>query len=158
MSIPFKETLKFLPSKKQIIGFACNAVILKEINLVAEAVNWSRSQLIAESILHLVHLIEGSHNQATPDYIAQALTLDWSHITEKKTDIKKPNAIQYTAISLHPVILKKVDNTSKAIGWSRNAFIEAMRHTLNMIKDKNCEPIPNVVKIARSVIHSVTLK
>jgi len=165
MSLSFKETLKFTPAKKQTTGFTCSSIILREISAVADLINWSRNQLIAESILHLIHLIEGFTNHAVPDYIRQAASFQQGkksepskiHFSESADDIKKVYGLHQTAISLNPLILKKVDNITRSIGWSRNAFIvESINHTLNMIKDKNTDPIPSVVKLARAVIPSAT--
>ena len=163
MPLPFKETLKFTPSKKQTTGFTCSSIILREISAVADLINWSRNQLIAESILHLIHLIEGFSNHTIPDYIREVVaTLQQSeqskiHVSKSSNDVKKVHELHQTAISLNPLILKKVDHIVSSIGWSRNAFVvESINHTLNMIKEKNTDPIPSVVKLARAVIPSAT--
>ena len=144
-------------SKKQITGFDCNSAILQEIDAIAEAIDWSRNKVIEESVSHIIHLIENLTYSSTPIFVSKFIGLPRFDRTvfgasEKSSD-SKAHGIHRTAISLHPVILKKVDRISQSVGWSRTAFIiSAMNHILSLIKDEAADPIPNVVKIARAVI------
>ena len=143
-------------SKKQITGFDCNLAILKDIDAIAEAINWSRNKFIEKCIVHTIQLIENFTYPSTPKFVNEVFELsqfDPNIFSSKKLTTVKVHKIHRTAISLHPIILKKVGHISHSVGWSRTAFIiAAMSHILSIIKNEATDPIPNIVKIARAII------
>lgn len=156
MSTDFKNHSE-LSSKKQITGFDCSSVILKEIDIVADSLDVSRNKIIEESVFHIIHLIENLSYPPIPTFVTKLrsssqFNLNLFNIPQKEEN-SKVHRIHRTAIALHPVLLKKIVRISDSIGWSRTAFIvAAMSHILALIKED--ADIPSIVKLARAVIPS----
>ncbi|HLB33560.1 MAG TPA: hypothetical protein VJK54_04930 [Chthoniobacterales bacterium] len=154
-----QEKFDGTPVKQQVMPLYCNAFLLKAMDDLANALNWSRNSLITESALHLIRLIENLSHHPLPNFVIQARALkqfDRCKVSFSEEEMNVTKVIQRTSLLIHPILFKKVDHIAGSIKWSRNAFIsESLIHTLNMVKDDKTNPIPIVVMMGRSVIPSV---
>lgn len=153
-----KQLLKnndFSQEDLQGLGLYCDNDILKSIDFIADNLHWTRNTLILESIKHVLNLIERFNNKILPDFVIQARALQVAnrcnfHLLKEPTQNSTESEKIRTGCSVSPIILKKIDVISDSIGYSRNSFISlCLAHTVNIVRDEQADPLPNIVRIAR---------
>lgn len=146
----------------QGLGLYCDNDILKSIDFIADNLHWTRNTLILESIKHVLNLIERFNNKILPDFVIQARALQVAnrcnfHLLKDFTQNSTESEKIRTGCSVSPIILKKIDSISDSIGYSRNSFIsQCLAHTVNIVRDEQADPLPNIVKIARVCSRSLS--
>lgn len=148
----------------QGLGLYCDKDILTSIDFIADCLHWTRSTLILESIKHILNLIQTFNNKIIPDFVIQARALQLAnrcnfHLIKEPIQNSTESDKIRTGCSVSPIILKKIDAISASIGYSRNSFISlCLAHTINIVRDEQADPLPNIVKIARVCSASSTVR
>ena len=156
------KNTKFSDEEAQGMGFYCDELILKKVDLIANALHWPRNTLIIHALMHILNLVKLYNNQIIPDFVILTRALQQAgrcnfHFKEELSHSEKSKKIK-TGINIHQSLFKKISHVADSIGYSRNSFmVESVIHAINIIKDEQADPIPNIVKMARIIAPSITL-
>ena len=129
--------------------------VLKKITFIADTLRWSRSTLILESIRHVLNLLEPQNKNMVPDFVIMTRALQMAnrfnfHLIKDPLDSSQKSKKIQTGVAIPPIFLRKIDFIVSSMGSSRNSFISlCLVHTINIVRDEQADPIPDIVKVAR---------